>query len=205
MASYLELNVGRYNRLLQKLFGIKTPIRPTAVPEVGQFVPLFHGAENRYLEGWERFAHAIAFSAAGVGNVNQFRLRNPAASNVIAVIEKIAVSSAATAISSRMGLTQTAGDLAGVLFLAAPRLDPRGRPTSALIISNAQAVSNLPGNLKWIGSAPISTTVDAILFEDQELPLLPGDAIHVEDITVNIASNIGFVWRERFLEDSERS
>jgi hypothetical protein len=42
-------------------------------------------------------------------------------------------------------------------------------------------------------------------FEDQEFPLFPGVAIQFDTAGVNEALVINFRWRERFLEDSERT
>src|SRR5229473_5047766 len=95
MAVYNEILAGRFNRALQKLFGIKGP---PAVPQLGgEIVPsvsMFYGVENRYLEAWERFGFQIV-QAAVVGQAGSFRLRNPVNSGTIAVLEKITVWSGA--------------------------------------------------------------------------------------------------------------
>jgi len=87
MAVYNEILAGRFNRALQKLFGIKGP---PAVPQLGgEIVPsvsMFYGVENRYLEAWERFGFQIV-QAAVVGQAGSFRLRNPVNSGTIAAVQ----------------------------------------------------------------------------------------------------------------------
>src|SRR6516225_4576312 len=88
MAIFNELQAGRFNRGLQKLTGIKGR---ASVRQLGtEILPVFSmplGNEFRYLEGWNRFG--LGFLVAGVAaNLSGLRFRNPAGSNVIAVIEK---------------------------------------------------------------------------------------------------------------------
>src|SRR5260370_24014979 len=112
MAYTNEILVGRVNRGLQKLFGIKGPSPvPQLASDVQAVHPLFNGVENRYLDGWNRFG-AQTSQGASVGNISGFRIRNPSTSNVIAVFEKIAVStSVAGDVFIRIGAQ--AADLGG--------------------------------------------------------------------------------------------
>src|SRR5258708_40293223 len=88
MALFNEILVGRYNRFLQKLLAMKGgPPAPQLATEIGTNIQLFHGVENRYLEGWQRFGGQFSVPAAGVGNVGGFRFRNPAGNNVITAVE----------------------------------------------------------------------------------------------------------------------
>src|SRR5260370_38167544 len=96
MAYTNEILVGRVNRGLQKLFGIKGPSPvPQLASDVQAVHPVFNGVENRYLDGWNRFG-AQTSQGARVGNISGFRIPNPATSKVIAVFEKIAVSTSGT-------------------------------------------------------------------------------------------------------------
>src|SRR5258708_4703411 len=90
MARYNEILVGRYNRFLQKLLGMKGGVvAPQLASEITAAFPLFNGAENRYLEQWDMFGVNLFLAGGGVGNISQVRLFNPAASNTIAVVYKL--------------------------------------------------------------------------------------------------------------------
>src|SRR5260370_18480671 len=92
MARYNEILVGRYNRMLQKLFGMKGGVvAPQLASEISAAFPLFSGVENRYLESWNRFT-SVVNQVALAGTPAQWQLRNTT-SNVIAVIEKLTISS----------------------------------------------------------------------------------------------------------------
>jgi hypothetical protein len=47
--------------------------------------------------------------------------------------------------------------------------------------------------------------VQHIFTDIQEIPLLPGDAIQVRTNGVNVTLQTSLWWRERFLEESERT
>jgi hypothetical protein len=49
-----------------------------------------------------------------------------------------------------------------------------------------------------------SNPSDFILTDDQEITLLPGDTFDMRSVTVNAGLTINVIWRERFLEDTER-
>src|SRR5260370_38399849 len=88
MARYNEILVGRYNRMLQKLFGMKGGVvAPQLASEISAAFPLFSGVENRYLESWNRFT-SVVNQVALAGTPAQCQLRNTT-SNVIAVIDKL--------------------------------------------------------------------------------------------------------------------
>ncbi len=95
MARFNEILVGRYNRMVQKLLSMKgTATLVTFSDEAMAVLPLFYGAENRYLEGWDRFGVAVGTAAGAAGNRTVWRLRNPTNSNVVTVVEKILIPSA---------------------------------------------------------------------------------------------------------------
>jgi len=92
MARFNEILAGRYNRFLQKLFVLKGgPPSPQLSSEIGIAMVLFNGVENRWLESWERFFFT-SFLAASAANEGGVRLRNPAGSNVMVVIERVEIS-----------------------------------------------------------------------------------------------------------------
>jgi hypothetical protein len=61
------------------------------------------------------------------------------------------------------------------------------------------------GSNRAVYGMTTNTNVDVIVFEDHEITLLPGDALDVANGVANQALGVTFWWRERFLEDSERT
>lgn len=211
MARYNEILVGRYNRFLQKLFGMKGGApAPQLSSDVQTVLQLFSGVEHRYLEGWDRFGllqnvPAVALNTSGV------RFRNPAVSNVVAVFEKIVLTGFIVSVTLAHGTA--IADLA-TAGLVNTRLDPRGRAQSTVIETfqnNAVAVPGLTNTVNLYET--INNTVagaggevsDVILTINQEIPLLPGDALQATADGVNAQINVAAIWRERLLEESERT
>jgi hypothetical protein len=208
MARFNEILVGRYNRFIQKLLSMKGDASLFQFSsEMGAYLPLFSGVENRYLEGWDRFG--ATFSQAAVAAVTSgIRLRNPSGSNVLGVIEKIFVHNAAGAVDQpllQIGPAPT--DLNTVTVMPGARMDSRCRPNPSLINSRSAAVSatNLAANLLQYAVNANTQNFDLLIFEEQEITMLPGDAVQVISNTVNTQMSVSFFWRERFLEESERT
>ncbi|SRR6266851_172144 len=204
MARFNEILVGRYNRFLQKFLSIKGgPPSPQLASEIMATWALFHGVENRYLEGWDEFTASFALATGGVGNVDFLRVRNPAGSNVIAVFFKISMSSNLADAAFLEGGPSAADLIPNALVNN--RLDARSRPATSMNISTTGAVSAQLGVIKAIGNIQANTTYDFIVDADQQIPLLPGDALQLRQSTTNQNINFTMQWRERFLEDSERT
>jgi hypothetical protein len=204
MARFNEILVGRYNRYLQKLLAIKgAAVTAVLSTEIQPQITLFHGIETRYLEGWSLFGVSVVINAT-VGQTDAVRLRNPAGSNVIAVVEKI-VTLGNVGGEFQISAGVTSLDLT-TGFSAVP-LDPRaGNVGSNLSLSSA---INSPGPL-GLGvfartNSPANVDGQAILYDNQEIPLLPGSAIQVAEGVANVTMTLTLKWRERFLEDSERT
>src|SRR5216117_1814690 len=92
MATYNEILVGRFNRFLQKYLSMKGDA--PAVQLAADWQPTIEfdaGVELRYLQSWNRYA-VLQATVAQAANTSGVRLRNPSTSNVIAVIEQLAVS-----------------------------------------------------------------------------------------------------------------
>jgi hypothetical protein len=205
MARYNEILVGRINRGLQKYFGIKgdAPV-PQLAGDVGIAHALFNGAENRYLEGWNRYGTVLAAGAPGAGNRIGLRIRNPLTSNVIAVMEKMAYANTAAAVDGPFITLQTTNVDLNVAAGAPRSMDKRYSGNSSMVTS-VQNNAAADANTIWQAQMPANTMVEAIWFENQELPLLPGDAYSMYSGVLNQGGQITFFWRERFLEESERS
>jgi len=204
MAKFNEILVGRYNRFLQKLLSMKGgPPASQLSTEISVNIGLFHGVENRYLEGWLRFG----LNSSVTGGAAQFaaiRWRNPANSNIVAVFEKLSIQGGA-ADTPRLQYRTTGVDLTTVNVLGNVRLDPRGQPTSSLIQSQtvnytAAILTVMQGNL-----SANNQNYDFIVEENQELPVFPGDDLTLFSTTAATTLFASALWRERFLEDSERT
>ncbi len=202
MARIDEILAGRYNRLFQKLFQIKgSGPRPTVMPEIGGQISLFHGAENRYLEGWERFGFSLSFAAGGVGNINHLRIRNPSTSRVIAVLEKVFVGNGGT--SDTPFFEQGTGIVDFAAVASPAPFDTRGRPGSAMIVSSQQAPAAGAGSTRLNPTLVANQFFDALTTDIHELPLLPGMLAQLRGTGANIVQNFAFWWRERAMEESE--
>ncbi len=207
MAKFNEILVGRVNRGLQKLFGIKGgPPVPTLASEVMPVHPLFSGRENRYLEGWNTFALTRGqVAVAGITPV--VRLRNPVGSNIIAIFERLLVLNFNTTSAPilRSGTTNT--DLPTVFVVGSKRLDTRGNLDSQLITSENSGAGGALLQARMSGNMGQLTFFDFIITDVGEIPLLPGDAIEIDQggAGAGAGTTMSFLWRERFLEDSERT
>jgi hypothetical protein len=205
MAKYNELLVGRYNRFVQKLLSMKGPASLESLnPELQVVLATFHGVENRYLEGWDRFAVGVTV-AANAGQISQFRFRNPAASNVMAVLEVITIGISNTGlVDLRFSRVITADD--ATLFGSYPALDSRSsRVTPTLVLSQDNTgVSPLGLNVAARINIAGATTFALINDESQEYPCLPGMTYDIA-APINTSLFLTATWRERLLEESERA
>jgi hypothetical protein len=209
MAIYNEILTGRYARALQKLFSMKGPVPMKQLSgELMTVLPIFWGAEARYLEGWGLYGF-FGSVAAVAANISGHNLRNPVGSNVIAVFTKISVYPAAGAAGRALvSVGVSAADLVTPISLANVALDSRGPVNAPSLIYTQQnttpTIASL-NNTLFVGNQNATVPQDAILQDDQEFPLLPGSALRVTGDTVNQTVQVALWWRERFLEESERT
>jgi hypothetical protein len=195
---------GRFNRLFQKLLSTKGGAIVTDIGgELIPVLPLFWGVENRYLEGWDRFGLAFAVAAGGAGNNSLVRLRNSLTSGVVAVIEKVFLWNPLTTQYRLFVGGPTPNDLATAVTGLNSRWDARGRPTSSLSLSQQNNAALVLGSFQFAYNAAVNDRYDVIVDDDQEFPILPGDALTIGENIVNQALNAIVWWRERALEDSE--
>lgn len=208
MAIYNEILAPRYSRMLQKLFSMKGP---QATKQLGgeflPVIPIFYGAEMRYLEGWVMHSVETVLSASPA-NLNAIELRNPPLSGVIVVVQRILCACGVTGDSYILSMGPKTTDLPTPLPIASPSAFDRrwGTQVSPLIASIQQAAG--PGTAppdRLFTSIPANTAFEFVLDTLHEFPVLPGDAIALRSQTVNNASAYSIWWRERPLEDSEKS
>jgi hypothetical protein len=210
MAIYNEILVGRFNRALQKLLGIKGgPPAPQLASDIGAEYELetLSSVENRYLVGWERFAN-VTSQPAGAAQTGSVRMRNPAGSNVVAVMELIrGVQNPSANTADIYQLSQNGPnfttDLTTPIAQTTLRLDPRGRPSPTLIASRQNAFA-ITGAIVGGISLQVAGFGDFVINPNQEYPLLPGEALTVTSTTVNQQTTVHWMWRERPLEEGER-
>jgi hypothetical protein len=202
MARYNEILVGRYNRMFQKLFGMKGgPPAPQLAGDVQPGFPLFSGVEHRYLESWEVFGTAVATVATAV-QTNAVLLRNPVGSNMIAVVEKLTINSG---IAQEIDLSVGASIVDLTTSFASTRRDSRCRPGGTLNPSSSVASpAALPGIIGRF-NVILGTIYDIIQHEDQQIPILPGQGMQLNNTVANQTLIVSAWWRERFLEEGERT
>ena len=207
MAVYNEILVGRFSRGLQKLFGIKGTV-PAKTLE-GAVMPVvvtenMMSLELRLVQSWRSWANLLTAAAGGAGNTSAVRLRNPAGSNVIAVIEKILFVGGATGdfpVINR-GPTGTAdfGTIIPPGNVRDVRIGPIG-PT--LVLSSSTNAGARVRTTWWQGALPVNGSSEAILYENQELVLGPSDVMTLYSFVLNFQLSATVFWRERALEEGE--
>jgi hypothetical protein len=205
MARFNEILVGRYNRFIQKLLSMKGDASLFQFStEMMAVLPFFSGSENRYLEGWNRFGNQISVAANGALN-SAVRLRNPSGSNLLVVIEEVIVFNLnAAALQYQMQHGVQAADLTTIQAPVSGRLDARGNANPSTVNSVGNGTPGYGSALNGFVLLP-NTTIVLPNNENQELPILPGDAYDVFTAVVNVTLNVGLIWRERLLEESERT
>lgn len=208
MAGPNEIQVGRFNRFVQKFLGIKGPPPMPSVASDLQLIYEFEsGIDTAYLEGWDTFFAYLSFTPSA-GNAARAEIRNPLGSNAAVYIEKVcAVSGAAaeaiTISEVRGATTDQAGPAAGF------SMDPRSKPRSVCITSanNAAAKVAMGGasNVYEVkNTTAANVNVELTQFGEQLL-LMPGDAWAVDTSALAASVAVSYRWRERFLEQDERS
>jgi hypothetical protein len=209
MAVFNEILVGRFNRALQKLTGIKggPPVKQLATELMP--VHMFNsGVENRVFEAWNMHSFTITFSASAA-NLNSVQLRNPVGSNVVVVFVKVACSGTTGGQSYILSSGPKTTDQGTIVPLPANTNFDRRSGTgqrSMLIASDSQIAGPIvPAPDRAVAIIVANQTYDFIVDVCEEFPLLPGDAMAIRTGTVNTADNISFWWRERPLEESEVS
>lgn len=200
MAIFNEILSARFSRALTKLFSMKggVPVRQLA-GEITATIPMFFGVENRFLELWSLFV-TTADRGPTAAQTNAVRLRNPSGSNMIAVIEKLSIWSA----TSQALIVSIGAIAADLTAQGTASVDARNPSLSTLLASFSDASPPaLPS--RYISAGLLAFTVyDLIACEDQEIPILPGGGIQIQNSTVNTELVVMVRWRERGLEESER-
>jgi hypothetical protein len=210
MAIFNEILVGRFNRSLQKLFGIKgsPPVRQVG----GEIMPvhmLQSGIESRYLEGWNIFSVSPAGIVGAAGNSPTFRLTNDIATGVVGVIEKILVStSVATIVDIQWSAPAVlvAGHVPNLSALPNTQaLDARSNSVGAVLAPSTSVNTNTSGQTIARIQTQANVPFDFIIGDlTEELPMTPQSLLNIFAEAAASTLLITIRWRERFLEESER-
>jgi len=214
MAIFNEILVRRYNRALQKIFGIKgsPPVRQVA-GEITPAISMFYGVEHRITESWNRYAIGVAAGPVAA-QVCNFRYRNPRGSGVLAVLEKVIFfpQQNDTLSWGRIlagGTTIILTDL--TVAVSGIALDFRQidngslvpQPSNSAIRASRDTGSSANNFNYGFVSVLANTSYDLINHEDQQITLAPGEVVQFDSGTVNGKCFLTTYWRERAMEESE--
>ncbi len=207
MAIFNEILVGRYNRAIQKLFGIKgsPPVRQVG-GEVMPTISIYYGAENRFLETWYRYGKFID-NLPQAGLTTAVRFRNPANSGVIAVLEKVTLfTSLQTEVQMRFRDVLADADLSSPVggFPMERRLGKglSGGSVGSIRVSTDLAGSQAGTSFNIYRFAP-NISFEQIPHEDHQIVVDPGQWFQWFIQDPNIRFSWSAIWRERQIEESE--
>jgi hypothetical protein len=205
MARYNEILVGRYNRFLQKLLSMKGgPPAPQLSSEINAGFVLTNGKENRWLEDFNDFGVNFFLVAGGAGNRGVMRLRNPAGSNVIAVLQRITLSNNdASTIQPNLSFTNTNLDRSTLNTTSGLGEGRSTRASTCIASSQNNAVVAITGTVFYICTLGPNANQDVIVTDGHELVLTPGIELNIFIQSTNQAGSCSLLWRERAMEESE--
>jgi hypothetical protein len=204
MAVYNEILAGRFNRALQKLFSMKGGAPAAALGGDIQAALEFPLTEAEdYL--WTLEPFGLGATQAAVAAVSSgIRFRNPLTSGIVCIIDSLTTSVVGAADTFFLDIGPTSADLTTLTSSPNP-LDARGNAQSPIIGSRSNTVSapGIGGSASDVIALVAATSWQWCL--KRGFPLLPGWAIQVRNNTVNTAQQTGMRWRQRPLEDSEKT
>jgi hypothetical protein len=212
MARFNEVLAGRFNRFTQKHFSMKgRQGTPTISADIQMGMDYHSGEESRVHEAWNLYARSVS-GAAIVGQLGEVELRNPPTSGVIAVVTYASWidAAASTAVAQPFfSLFRGATTDQNAPTSSAP-IDRRSlNASSTLQFSQNTGAPTAPGgtNLGAVnaGTGPAANSTVILVPPVLELPLLPGDAFLFQGVQANSAYSFSIWWRERALEDSEKT
>jgi hypothetical protein len=148
----------------------------------------------------------VGITNVGVAAVfSTFKFRNPINSGVVAVFEKISANSGANDfVDIQVGTDQTDGNTI-VALTNQNNLDARSNRISSLIFSRSGAAAPVSQSTIARIFAGSTITQDFIGYQNQEISLLPGRSLQLVSGTAAVTLISSFKWRERLLEESERT
>lgn len=199
-----QVYIARLSSWLEKRWNTKgSPVVTDIEPALRVTAAWPVGNEDRYLQGYNRFCTASQ-QAAVAAQFAAEQLRNPAGSNVIAVLERIVFFESAADQINLSRASNNPADLTTPINAPAP-IDSRSLGNSALILSKQSLVSvtDLGLGIQTGAVSAANIGYDFVISLNQEYTLLPGQALRMCAQAANTALTVVWMWRERSLELSE--
>jgi len=201
-----EVQVGRFNGILHKLFSMKEGApSPTLAPDIIPVLPLEVDRPEWAFLGGVRLGGGGTRVGPVAGQLPQLQLYNPAGSNTLVVVTKVIVSSATAVAATEIRTGFGRAPLASSSGNLGPR-DGRNAPlvgviptTAQLRLTTAVAVPSIFFPLAFIilpaNPFPLELEPNVILDPDSGYTVFSSLA--------NSDLAVGFEWYERSLEASE--
>lgn len=198
-----ELGTARFNEVLRRTLGVDSNPAPAISPELQAAIVLeMERPEWAYLQNAKRCMGGGLGVASGAA-ITSHRLRNPATSGVLAVVEEVAATGAAAATVLLLRLSTGAADKANLLQRLP--MDSRygnyaGTDGGACTLS--PSYDNASGAFTSAGYIiPIQRTEPPVKLG---WVLAPGSALDLESTAINQDVYCRWIWRERRIEDWEK-
>lgn len=203
------------NTAIQRRLGLGADATLSLMPELAVTMDLGNQSEIMYNLGWRRYAHSLT-TAQSAGNRSRFRLRvvpTPTGSpGVLVVLESIVIDAASSG-----------GDFVTVDILGTALTD--NSATFPNHVALDYRMVNAGGSLTQGSNVVVSDSVDGAgatvgVFYSGAIPgqgtpffipnvagicLTGGMGVEVDSTGLNIGNNIQWVWRERVMNDQEKS
>jgi len=198
-----KIEIGRYSEQLRRMLGMKgvQEVSGELSPEITATLELEGPTDEWAFLKQLRLAGVGTRVTAGAVNVSTVRLRNPAASGCIAVIEEILFGTQVTQIL-RIQLGQAAVEIGGVLLTGVrdSRWEASGAAgQNSLILSSTNSGGAVVGRVMQmthvLANAPLVVPIKFVL--------LPGDNLDLTGLSNNIEITVSLGWTERALPSLE--
>ena len=206
MARFNEILTGRHNRLFQKLFSMKGgPPAPQLSTEVQpnfdiEDTPI----ELRFLKG--EYIYGVSVAAAVVAaQFSFFQLRNPPTSGVIAIVESIYMFNISGPQQYVIQFGQPGANDASVSLTRSRDGRQLAKSSTIASVGNTTVGTQIGTSIAQLGVNGANVTERFPNFKEGSLVLTPGDEVRVITLIAATQDFYSFLWRERLLEDSEKS
>ena len=200
-----KIEIGRYSERLRRALGMKGQevVSGELSPEVSPVIVLEdNAAEWQFLQK-VRMCSSVMIQGAVVGQNTLFRLRNPAASGVVAVVKTLGASSDVVGWRVQMGYSPLPTSDLGTAGVTAVRDSRWGNPPNptTLIASRANNVALNFSSSLWAGKGVAN---EIVTYLHGPFLLLPGEAVEWGTISNNINIESTMTWTEREFPALER-
>lgn len=194
--------------LTKRLVGPGGSIAPSCAPELFPVIVLENDRpEWQHLYGGRRLSGTFDVAGGGAGLFSTIRLRNPLTSNCLAVVELMDILvNASTSVTLIRSVD--AGELAGGLMTTA-HLDFRvvqdglSGPGSQ-IVGSFEALAAAPLNALTVWRLASLAANTRTVVNLTGIMLAPGTTLNLRTQTDNIRLAGTFMWRERYLNPTEK-